>query len=203
MDLAILLLSFVFSATGSYDSLRSRAEPITNLGRFLEAVVGDCASVDPAAGGDRRACKARVRRAQNDYRGRLMRVQVDEVASAMSLAGYDERKEAFRVDLIPFFSARGFGMSVGKPKRLNRDGLPVMRKLALWVKLPADTPAFVFRRNLERGMVHLELVVVPENAYRMLRAGRDPILGLEVALKGLRLVGARSGEVLAEHVYQK
>ena len=69
------------------------------------------------------------------------------------------------------------------------------------MNLPSDTPAFIFRRNLERGMVRLELVVVPKASYRVRRKGDEPVRGLDVALEGLRLIDARSGAVLVERTY--
>ena len=201
MEPLIALLTIV-SATTAFDALLAEAKPVPNLGRLLAGYVGDCA---PKGGQDRvqRACRRAVQRFQRDWSGRLIRVEIEDPGHVLHFVGFDRRKEAFRLNLVPFFPARGLGMSVGRPRRINSEGLPVMRNLPLWVKLPEDQPPFVFRRDLERGMVRLELVVVPKKAYRMRRAGKAPVRGLEVTLKGLRLVGARSGEVLMERTYPR
>lgn len=186
-----------------YAELRGRAETIDNLGRWLTDYVGDCASAEAPTARDRRVCRSRVARFRKKWRGKLVRVTLDEPVDLLTLEAFDQRKKAFRVNLLPFIAARGIGMSVGRPRRLDAEGRPVVGHLPLWVRLPEDTPAFVFRRNLERGMVRLELVVVPKGAYRMRRAGQAPVRGLEVTLKGLRLVRARSGDVLAEQTFQR
>lgn len=187
----------------SYEGLAARARTVPNFGRMLEAFVGQCDRGDVEAGFDKKRCQQDVEQTRRSMSGRLMRVVIDDPGPNMALAGFDSRKGAFRVDIVPFFQARGMGLSVGRPQRLNDQGLPVMRHLPVWVKLPEDTPTFIFRRNLERGMVRLELVIVPKAAYRIRRQGREVVRGLEVDLKALRVVGARNGEVLAEHIYQE
>ena len=198
MESIIAVLTLV-SASTAFDTLVAEAKPVPNLGRLLAGYVGECDAGEVADG--RQACRRSVRRFRRDWRGQLARVTIEEPADVVRFVGFDRRKKAFRLNLVPFFAARGFGMSVGRPRRINGQGQPVMRNLPLWVKLPEDRPPFVFRRDLERGMVRLELVVVPKKTYRVRRAGKTPVRGLEVALKGLRLVGARSGEVLVEQTY--
>ena len=49
--LPVLLLA----ASPDYASLRGSAEPVTNLGRFLEQYLGDCEGSDPAF--DKKGCE--------------------------------------------------------------------------------------------------------------------------------------------------
>ncbi len=198
----IICILAVTAAASGYDTLSAKAEPVQNLGRLLEGYIGDCDG-DASDRGPRKACREAVRRFRQRWRGRLLRVTIEDPGTMMTYAGYDARKKAFRLNLVPFFGARGFGMSVGRPRRLNAEGRPVMRHLPLWVKPPQDTPAFVFRRNLERGMVQLELVVMPRKTYRLRRGDAATVRGLNVRLRGLRLVSARSGDVLVEQTYQR
>ena len=206
MPSTLVVLATLLSAP-SYASVSDSAHRIDNLGRFLEGYVGRCNDNPKTAAAqrtaERRACKSAVDRFRTTWRGKPLRVEVDDPGQVLSVVGFDKRKGAFRLNLVPFFAARGLGLSVGRPRHFNADGEPVMRHLPVWVRLPKDTPAFVFRRNLERGMVGLELVVVPRKAYRLPRRGRAPVEGLDVKLRGVRLVDARSGDTLAEQTYQR
>ena len=55
-----------------------------------------------------------------------------------------KRRSAYRVELTPFFADRALALSVGKPKKFNADGLPVVRNLPLLVKLPEGETEFTF-----------------------------------------------------------
>lgn len=198
----MISLCLLMAAASPYERIQARATSVPSLGRWLKDYLGECPR-GATQKAERAACLAEARRFRRSWGGQALQFTVEEPADVLSVVGFDQRKKAFRLNLIPFFSARGFGLSVGRPRRLTGDGRPVMRHWPLWVRLPEDTPPFVFRRNLERGMVQLELVVVPKVPYRLRRSKRTPIRGLEVTLRGLRLVQARSGDVLAERTYQK
>ena len=93
-------------------------------------------------------------------------------------------------------------MTVGKPERLNKEGYPVMKNIPIWVKSPDGREDFNFRRQLERGMVRLELLVKPKKAWRLKRTNGEPdYRGVAVDLVGLRIYAARGSTVLAEQTY--
>jgi hypothetical protein len=105
------------------------------------------------------------------------------------------------VHLTPFFSERGLGLSVGKPSRLTSEGYPVVKNVPIWVKLPKDESEFIFRRDLERGNVKIELLVKPQRAWIMKSKTGEVVRGAEVALAGVRVYGSRGSAVLAEQTY--
>lgn len=184
-------------AQPNYASARGGAEPVKNLGRFLEQYLGECESEDPSF--NKSACEATAKKVQDSYRDQTLRLELEEVGDQFHLAQWDAPKNAFRVHLTPLFSERALALSVGRPTRLNDDGLPVMKNLPVWVKIPKDTPEFVFRRELERGQVRLELLFKPKGPWRLKRKGDTDIRGAEVALVGLRLY--RGDTVIAEQTY--
>ena len=47
------------------------------------------------------------------------RLAVDDPSDVLTFVGFDRRKKAFRMNLVPFFAARGLGMSVGRPTRID------------------------------------------------------------------------------------
>ena len=202
----LIAVGILLAGATPYDRVHAQAKPVPSLGRWLKDYLGECPSAvrgGPEHAADRAACVAQARRFRRAWGRKALRVTIDEPTDVLAMVGFDRRKKAFRLNLVPFFSVRGLGLSVGRPRRVTADGRPVMRHWPLWVKLPEDTPPFVFRRNLERGMVQLELIVVPTAPYRLRRSKRTPIRGLEVKLRGLRLIRARSGDVLLERVYQR
>lgn len=193
----LVALSMVAGAPG-YGSLAADARTVNNLGRLLEGYLEDCDVDTP--GFDREGCRERVKAARAELDGARLKVEVD-VAGRLRLAGWDARKEAYRLHLVPLFDARGLGLSVGKPRRVDAKGRPVVKNIPIWVKRAKGEPEAIFERRLARGMVRLELLVEPRRAWRIRRKGDDDLRGLDVKLVGLRLYAARGGEVLAEQTY--
>lgn len=197
--LASVGLLLLVAAPPSYEARRRDAEPVKNLGRFLEQYVGDCEGSDPRF--DRTGCESAAAEVRKNYQGRLLRVEVDELGERIRLGPFDHAKGAFRLHLTPIFPERSFALSVGKPERLNAEGQPVLRNLPVWVRPLKGQPDFVFRRELERGMVRLELLVRPKRAWRMEPKRGDPVRGVDVELVGLRVHPARGDGVLGEETY--
>ncbi len=199
MAVTMSFIAFFWSALG-YGGMRGSAEEIRNLGQFLEGYLGDCDSPEPAF--DKRGCLRAVRKKQKRYRGKLLVLGVDEPAEQLRLAQWDDAKRAYRLHLTPFFSERGLALSVGAPKRMNRQGFPMVRNIPIWVKQPSGKPRFGFRRALERGMVRLELLVKPLRPWRLRqKRTKDVVRGLAVRLMGVRIYGSRGGDILSEQVY--
>ena len=187
-------------AAPSFAALESQAEPIGNLGRFLEKYIGDCASDDPEF--DRAQCEARAARTRATHKGRAYVLEVDDLDGVLRFAKWDKRKKAFRLHLTPFFQGRTFALTIGKPRVGKRRGLPVVSNLPIWVKLPDGEPEFIFRRTLERAQVRLKLVVELGRPWSLPRRGEKGLYrGVQAKLRGLRLVGSRSDRVLAEQTY--
>lgn len=194
---AILILPLVFGSP--YDTQRSGAEVVRNLGRFLEQYLGDCESDDPAF--DKRSCEAAAAEVRKEHQGKVLRLELDDVRDQLHLATFDQKKGAYRLHLVPFFGERALALSVGKPKRVNDEGQPVLDNVPIWVKRPEGQPELIFRRALERGQVRIELLLKPKGAYRLKRKGDTDIRGAEVALVGLRLFQESGDAPLAEQMY--
>ena len=186
-------------ASTPYDTARNTAQTISNLGRFLEEYVGDCEHDSP--GFDKNGCERQAKSARDRYRGRTLILELEGGGEQIQVAEFDQTRRMFRVHLTPFFSERGLGLSVGRPSRLTSEGYPVVRNVPIWVKLPKDESEFIFRRDLERGNVRIELLVKPKNAWIMKARSGERVRGAEVALVGVRVYGSRGSDVLAEQTY--
>lgn len=192
----LVVTTLMFGA--SYDSSRDRADLIPNLGRFLEEYLGDCMSNDPAF--NRNECEAAAEKVRKENRGKLFRIELDSRPNQLEFAGWDERRKAFRAHLTPFFGERGLALTVGKPRKLSKDGYPILPNLPIWLKLPSGETEFIFRRRVERGALRLELVFRPQRTWAFEHAADGPMRGVAVNLVGVRVYD-RSGKVLAEQSY--
>lgn len=186
-------------ASTPYDSVRSRAQTVSNLGRFLVEYVGDCEHDSPDF--DKYGCEKKAESARDRYRGRTLLLEVEGGGDQIQVAEFDQTKGMFRVHFTPFISERGLGLSVGKPSRLTSEGYPVVKNVPIWVKLPKDQSEFIFRRDLERGNVKIELLVKPQRAWILKARTGENVRGAEVALIGVRVYGGRGSAVLAEQTY--
>lgn len=188
-------------AQAGYGAIRGQAEAVNNLGRFLESYLGDCLSDDPEF--DRAGCERGARDVQKEHNGKLLRFETDDVSSQIEFGGFDEKRGAYLLRFTPFFSERGLALSSGKPASLNKDGLPIVKNLPLWVKLPPGEPEFGFRRQLERGNVRLEVLFRPNKPWLMkAKKGDEVVRGVSVELVGVRLYSGRSDGVIAEQMYR-
>lgn len=194
------LLALLLAASPDYATVRGMAEPVSNLGRFLEQYLGDCESNEPSF--DRKGCEAEAAKRQKRYAEQVIMVEIEDPEDQLHFAEWDSRQNAYRLHLTPFFGERALAVSVGKPERLNAEGLPVVKNVPIWVKLPAGESEALFRRQLERGQVRLELLLKPRRPWRIKRKNGDAdFRGLDVALLGLRVYPMRGQAVLAEQTY--
>ncbi len=194
------LVAALVVAAPSYTSARSEAEQVKNLGRFLEEYVGDCGSDDPEF--DKRGCEAAAAAVREERAGKLLRLEIDDVSAVLAFADWDAKRSAFRLHFTPFLSERNVGLSSGKPTGLTASGQPIVKNLPLWVPLPKGEAEFGFRRQLERGMVRLEILFRPGKIWAMQgKKGDAPVRGVAVELVGVR-ISARGDQVLAEETYR-
>lgn len=189
------------TASANYEAVRKDAEPIPNLGSFLERYVGNCHAKDVSPDFDKKSCLSALKRAQRTYRGKRLLIEISDLESRLNLIKWDKNKQAYRFHLTPLFSERNYGLSVGRPQRLNKQGFPVIRNLPIWVRRDEAEPEFIFKNRFRRGKVRLELIVTPVKTWRFSRKKTEDLAGVEVKLLGLRLYESRGSKLLAEQTY--
>lgn len=198
----LFVAGLALGAPPTYGALAADADEISSLGRLLEGYLEDCRPKD-VPGFDRAACQRRVKAFRQDRKGKRFRLEVTEVEGRLRFAGWDDRKGAYRLLLTPIFGDRGLGLTVGRPRRTNRDGQPIVKVVPIWVERPAGEPELIFKKRLQRGMVRLELLVEPDRPWKLKRKGDTDLRGLAVRLLGLRLKAGRGAKVLAEQTYRR
>ena len=166
---AVLAVLLAQLAAPSFGEASKTAERISNLGRFLEEYLGDCVSNQPAF--DKAGCESSARAFQKSREGRLLLFELADASEQLRFAEWDGARKAFRLHLTPFFSERGLALSAGRPRGLDRRGLPIVKNVPVWVQSPGGERDFGFRRALERGMLRVELLVRANRPWQFERSG--------------------------------
>lgn len=190
--MSIVLAALVLAAS-PFES----AEEIPRLDAFLDAYVGTCRSHAPAV---RAECERDAHAARRRLTGEAFRLEGDARVQ-LSVRSVDAQRGVIRVRILPFWSEGGLGLSVGRPRRLDGQGNPLVRTLDLEVPLPDDEPAFIARRRFEMGRVRLEWVVRPQSSWSLSRPGEDEVRGVAVRPVALRIVEPRTGKVVTEKTW--
>ncbi|MBI4820085.1 MAG: hypothetical protein HY791_27665 [Deltaproteobacteria bacterium] len=175
------------------------AESISNLGRFLEQYLGICSdNEDPLF--DYKGCEQQTEEGRKRKFGKLHKVEVQTEPEQVQFAGWDQKKQAYRIHLTPFFTERGLGLSAGKPEPRASDGLPSVKNVPIWVKGPGGNDDFAARRELERGMLRLEVFFKPGQPWALRKRGEaGSYRGASMSLVKIRVYGSRG--LLAEQSY--
>ncbi|MBI2372567.1 MAG: hypothetical protein HYV07_01080 [Deltaproteobacteria bacterium] len=175
------------------------AETVPNLGRFLEQYLGVCGdNEDPLF--DYKTCEREAAEARSRRSGKVLKVEVQTESDQVQFAGFDQKKQAYRIHLTPFFTERGLGLSAGKPEARASDGLPSVRNVPVWVKVANGQDDFSVRRELERGMLRLEVFFKPGQPWALRKRGEaGSYRGASMSLVRIRVHGSRG--LLAEQSY--
>lgn len=186
--------------TASFAEAWTTATTVESLGRFLEDLLGDCdGSPGSVSSSAVRACREEAEKARAAAKGRLFALTRRDVKGKLDGLVWVPSKNAYRVFLTPIFGELGLGLTIGRPTRLNRAGQPVLARRRIWLRRPEGVPEFIFRRDLERGMVLVDLLVEVGRPWRLGRRGQKSVRGLSAKLRGLR-VRTRDA-VLTEKLY--
>ena len=199
--IAVLLLATItqlgsdVSNKDSFGDLEAKATPIKEIGAFLQKILGDC-DQGRHQRFEKQKCLEEAERNRKGYKGRLLVLNVKKLSGYFSKPRWNARRRAYKVMFTPVFGSRGLGLSVGRPKRLDRQGRPVMRRIALWLTRPSSMPEFVFFRNIERGMVSMKLFIKLVRPWTLKKRDLGEVRGISVELKALQLRSRQT--VLAE-----
>jgi hypothetical protein len=187
----------VSASLGGFDSVAQGAAPVSNLGRFLEAYVGDCESEAPDF--DRTACENRAKDERKSWNGKTLRIEFQDVGNEIRFKGWDARQNAYRLDLTPVFSERGLALSFSQPRKLNSEGFPIVKIIPVWIPKPEAGADFVFERNLDRAFFRIVALVQPQGVWRF-SAPTGAVRGAHVKLLAYQLRALRGDAVLVEKV---
>ena len=182
-------------ARPSFDALKAKATAVEDLGHFLDDYVGDCAH-----SADRRSCARNAAAHRHGLTGRLFYTRLPDAMSQLLQVGEDLGGGRVRLYLTPVFGGSGYGLTRGRPHRLDRRGNPRMRLLPMTARLPDG----MSRRSLDLAVhtqnVTLELLFRPGRIWRLGSHGHHAA-GVAARFAGLRIKDARSGAVLVSRIF--
>lgn len=187
--LALLLLPSLPASARSFDALQKKATAVTSLGSFLEDFVGECRDAS-----ERASCERNAKVQRKKLAGRLLYVRLPDRHSRLLQVSRELPDGRLRLALTPFFDAAGYGLSRGRPKRLDRRGNPRVRLVPLTVTLPDGLDRRRFELAMRTGNLRLELLFVPRSTWKLGRRAE----GVAATFRGLRITESRTGRTVAE-----
>ena len=193
LALAALALPLLAAADDRFDALRTRAERVDSLDRFLERYLGSCR--DPFTRAD---CERNVGAARRSIHGKVLWARVADGASEIVRARAEGGR--FRIDVTPFIDGGGFALTHGSPLAQDGEGRPVIGLVVLQGALPPGVPDLDFFSPFRTGRVEMEVVFEVQGAWKMKRRGGGLYEGVRARFLALRLVDPRTGAEIASRV---
>jgi Family of unknown function (DUF6066) len=188
----LLLPTLALAEDARFETLHAASEPLGGLGPFLEKYVGDCADSEARA-----ECEASAKAFRQRVAGKRLYMRVGEDAADMLAPGdFDASTGEFTVMVTPLFGASGMALSHGAPRRTDAAGSPLVQRLRLEGSSDEGWTEGRFRRLFSQRELRLEVIFTPESTWAV--GGRSSrVRGVKAKVLGLRVVHARSGDVLA------
>jgi hypothetical protein len=171
-----------------FEQLRQGAKPMGGLRVFLEQYIGECSEPIPGGG-----CEERAAAFRKSAQGKRFYLQIpEELATMLSPGNFDAAEAHHSIAVTPFFSAGGYALSQGAPKKTDAQGNPILPLLFAEGDTPADWSESRFQRIFGSRELRVEAVVVPHGLWSLPKRGGGKILGVKSKLEGLRIT-ARGG----------
>ncbi len=176
-----------------FAALRDAAEPVGGLGQFLDNFIGECATT----GGVDGECKQNAAAFRQKMHGKKLYMIVTEDRAGMLSAGdFDMRKGEFTIQVTPFFSAGGYALTQGAPKRTDANGNPMLPYITL-KGAKEDWDAMRFQRLFSSRELRLQVVFTPQEVWTLPKKGGGKIYGVRAKIEGLLVTVGRTGEQAA------
>jgi len=189
VGLGLVGLSFSAQAQEqAFAGLRAQAKPIENLTGFLRMYMGDCQPGPEAA-----TCRQQsaVFRQQANQSSHVFFVFDEAVSFEVRSANGQ-----LNIGWLPFFSAFGYAVAAQPPKQWSKEGQPIYSYTYLRGQLPADISAEEVVRWQRVGRLAAEVIIVPRGTWQVARKGQEPLEGLRVNWRAIRIFDSRSGQTL-------
>ncbi len=193
-----MLLSAVAVADvdARFAKLRDQAEALATLSAFMEKYVGDCGPKMLAGNCEKNS--AVFRRGATGKK--FYMIVTEESSGVLSLGEANMRQGTFVLNMTPFFSAAGMGLSQGSPTKTDQDGNPVLSFLRIEAKMPEGWDmATVARQTQSRGF-RIQIVFTPEGTWTLPKRGGGVIHGVKARFDGVLVQVGRTGEQVGLYV---
>jgi hypothetical protein len=192
LGMALVLTTTLVTATDVFEPLKAKAVEVESLQRLLQAYGGGCTSEDLV---EKKECEERAKKEQAFFKGKLLHVNLG--------GGFERLMEPLETDpgqagiiLTPVFDVgAGLALTFAKPQKLDKDGNIMVGRMPVDGPLLDDTlMASDIKRLIRTGQVMLEVVCQVKGPWSLARKGGEPVKGLEVQVKAIRLSNRRGGK---------
>lgn len=193
--LATLLI--LAAQTGGFATLKDKAQQLDRPGAAIGAIVGLCEEEDPLL---QMECQKNVKTERAKYKGG--RYYIDLGANHQDLLMFEgmHGKKA-RLLWVPMYDpGDGQPLTAVRPKRVTKDGWPILQKKVLDGVLPAEVHASDLRRLSRLGQLNIEIVGSFGAPWALKNKGKI-IRGVVFKIVAIRISQARTGEQVMEVVY--
>lgn len=193
MNLAIILLSVLAAAPKvDFDGQKARANELQRPEKALAAIVGNCHQQDPEM---QIQCQENVKLARKKYLGKAFYIDLGANHQDMlQFEGVHHGQGRFL--WVPMYDAgRGIALTTVKPRKLNKQGWPILKKLVINGPMPSATMASDLRRAAMLGQVNIELVGRFARPWTLRHKGKA-VQGVVFKASAIRFSQARSGKVI-------
>ncbi|MBX7116154.1 MAG: hypothetical protein K1X64_17625 [Myxococcaceae bacterium] len=193
---AVLWLSpaLAMSAEGNerFEKMKKDAAALSGVGTFLDKYVGsDCGS---AAVGGSECLKVSAEFRREATGKKFFMIVSDDQTSVLTMGR--SSGNSYTMNLTPFFPGSNSAITHGSPSRADAAGNPVLPFITIDGIVPElESPATAARWITTRA-VRLEVIFTPQGTWTLPRKGGGKNTGVKARLEAVRVVVARSGEVL-------
>lgn len=191
---ALLSPALAMSADGDerFEKMKKEAEALSGVGTFLDKYVGsDCGSA-AMGGGDCLKVSAEFRRSATGKK--FFMIVSDDQAAVLTMGR--SSGNSYTMNLTPFFPGSNSAITHGAPSRADTAGNPVLPFITIDGIVPElESPATAARWISTRA-VRLEVIFSPQGTWTLPKKGGGKNTGVKARLEAVRVVVARSGEVL-------
>lgn len=193
--LLIPLLAFADS-DAKFAALRDKASPLDgSLASFLDRYIGECGDLFEG-----QACKKNSQAYREKMNGKKYYVIVPEDAATMLQAGpYNPAEDEYTVLVTPFFPGGGYALTQGAPRKVDRQGNPVLPLIVLHGKLPEGWDLMSFKGLFRRRELRVQLVFTPQGVWSLPKKGGGKMYGVKAKIEGLLVTYARTGNPVASY----
>jgi hypothetical protein len=173
-----------------FERLRGAAEVIPGLSVFLGKYVGDCPD---QAGPD---CARAADEYRKKHQGKTLYLSIEDPSPILRVASKGPGEGECILDLTPFFSAAGYALTSGAPRKMDSAGNPVVGLMRVRGQAP-DGDVDRLARLISMRQLRLEVLFTPEGTWKLAKKGGGFVQGVKAKLRALRVTMARTGEVVA------
>ena len=187
---ALISTAALADVDAKFAKLRDQAEPLGAISAFVEKYVGDCQS-KLLGGGE---CEKNAEAFRAAATGKKFYMIITEGTSGVLSMGEVKRDGEFVLNLTPFFSGSGIGLTHGAPTKTDAEGNPVMSFIRIDSVMPENWNPAMMARQVQAQALRLQIVFTPQGTWSLPKKGGGTIKGVKAKFEAVLVSVGRTGE---------